>query len=116
LKSCLATAVVSCYGDVIGSLLLPLLAALNAFSGTIDGGFGGHGPDTVGCRPRIALDEGGPKHLFTRSMSSCDVEQLLGGFWLFAAELMNQVVARHAIPECQDDVNVGHTRKLVALL
>jgi hypothetical protein len=42
--------------------------------------------------------------------------QLRGGFWLFAVELMNQGVTRHAVLEHRDDVGVGHTRKLVGLL
>jgi hypothetical protein len=43
-----------CYGDAMGSPLLPLLTTLNAFSGTFDGGFGGRGPATVGRRSRVA--------------------------------------------------------------
>jgi hypothetical protein len=43
-----------CYGDTMGSLLLPLLATRSAFSATFDGGFGGRGPATVGRRSRVA--------------------------------------------------------------
>jgi hypothetical protein len=35
---------------------------------------------------------------------------------MFRTELMNQRAAHRAIPEHRDDVNVSHTRKLVALL
>jgi hypothetical protein len=49
-------------------------------------------------------------------MSGCDVEQLLGGLWLLAAELVNQRAACRAIAERQDDVGVSHTRELVVFL
>jgi hypothetical protein len=44
-----------------------------------------------------------------RGVSSCDVEQLLGSFWLLVAKLVNQGAAHCAILECQGDVGVGHT-------
>jgi hypothetical protein len=43
-----------CYGDMMGSPLLPLLATHNAFSGTSDGGFSGRGLATIGRRSRVA--------------------------------------------------------------
>jgi hypothetical protein len=42
------------YNDVIGSLLLPLLAALSAFPGAYDSGLSGYGPATVGGHSRVA--------------------------------------------------------------
>jgi hypothetical protein len=61
-------------GDMMGSPLLPLLAALKSFSCAFDYGFGRNDPATVGRRPRIAKDERGPNLLFTGSVLSCDVE------------------------------------------
>jgi hypothetical protein len=49
-------------------------------------------------------------------MSGCDVEQLLGSFWLLTTELVNQGAACRAILERQDDIGVSHTRELVAFL
>jgi hypothetical protein len=46
-------AVAGLYGNVAGSVLLPLLAALSAFPGTFDSGLGGHGPAMFGGRSRI---------------------------------------------------------------
>jgi hypothetical protein len=100
----------------MGSPLLPLLAALSTFPGALDGGLGGCGPTNISRRSHVAQDEGGPNHLLTSGVSSCDVEQLLGGFWLFVAELVNQGASHHAAPEHRDDVGVGHTRKLMVLL
>jgi hypothetical protein len=77
---------------------------------------GGRSPATIGRRPHVASDEGGLNCLFTRSQSSCDVEKLLDGFRLFVAELVNQGVARRAVPKRRDDIGIGDTRKLVALL
>jgi hypothetical protein len=43
------------YDTSMGSLLLPLLATLNAFSSAFDKDFGGRGPAaTIGCRSRVA--------------------------------------------------------------
>jgi hypothetical protein len=46
----------------------------------------------------------------------CDVDQLLGSFWLFTTELVNQGATHRAILECRDDIGIGHTGKLVAFL
>jgi hypothetical protein len=50
----IVVAVASHYGNVMGSTLLPLLAALSAFPGTFDGGLGGCGPATIGGCSRIS--------------------------------------------------------------
>jgi hypothetical protein len=42
------------YNNAIGSLLLPLLAALSAFPGTYDSGLGGYGPATIGGHSHVA--------------------------------------------------------------
>jgi hypothetical protein len=65
---------------------------------------------------RLSQSEGGSDSLLTRGMLGCDVEQLLGGLWLLVGELMNQRVARSAVPESQDDVGVDDTRELVTFL
>jgi hypothetical protein len=52
--SLVATTVVGYCGDVMGSLLLPLLAALSAFPGALDGILGGCGSATISGHFRIA--------------------------------------------------------------
>jgi hypothetical protein len=50
----IAAATAGCYGDMTKSPLLPLLATLNAFSSSFDGGFGERGPTTVGRHSHVA--------------------------------------------------------------
>jgi hypothetical protein len=96
--------------------LLPLPPTVSTLCGAFDGGLGRHVSATTGGHSRINQSEGGPDILLARSVSGCDVEQFLGGFWLLVAELMNQRVARRVVPKCRDDVSVGHTRELLTFL
>jgi hypothetical protein len=99
------------------TMLLPLLSALSPPPlGASDGGIGGCGPATADSHTYVNQSEGGPDSLLTQGMSGCDVEQLLGGFWQLAAELVNQRVAHRTIPESRDDVGVAHTMELVIFL
>jgi hypothetical protein len=66
--------------NATGSALLSLLATLSTFPGAFDGDIGGCGTAIVGSRSHITRDEGNPDHLFTQSVSSYDVEYILGGF------------------------------------
>jgi hypothetical protein len=50
----ISAATIGCYDDATGLRLLALLAALNTFSGTLDGGLGGCGPATIGHRSHFA--------------------------------------------------------------
>jgi hypothetical protein len=79
--------------------LLPLLFALSHPFGASDSGIGGYGLATADGHACVNQSKGGPDSLLTRSMSGCDVEQLLGSFWLLMAELVNQRAARHGILE-----------------
>jgi hypothetical protein len=108
--SLISATVTNYNSDAVGLSLLPLLVALSALPGTLDGGLGGRD-----CS-RVAQDEGGPNRLLAKSVSGRVVEHLLGSFWPFVAELMNQGATHHAIPEHRHDVSVGHTRKHMALL
>jgi hypothetical protein len=92
------------------------MVTLSTFTGALSGGLGGYGSATCSGRFRVALDENGPNHLVTTSVSWCDVEQLICSFRQFMAQIMNQGATCRAILECRDDVGVGHNRKLVALL
>jgi hypothetical protein len=49
-----AVAVAAYYGNVIGSLFLPLLATLSAFPAAFDGALCACGPATTGGRSRIS--------------------------------------------------------------
>jgi hypothetical protein len=75
------------------SVLLPLLPTLSTFSGAFDSGLDGHDPSTAGNRPRVNQSEGSPETLLTRSVSGCDVKQLLVSFLLLAADLVNHRAA-----------------------
>jgi hypothetical protein len=90
--------------------LLPLLSALSTLFGASDGGTGGCALTTTDGHARVNQSEGDLDSLLTRGMSGCDLEQLLGGFWLLKAELVNQRAAHQAISESQDDIGIGHTR------
>jgi hypothetical protein len=109
-------AVVRHHGKTTREVLLPLLAALSALLGAFDGDTGGCGSATTGGRSRLSQSEGGPNSLLTQGVSGCDVDQLLGGFRLLAAELVDQRAARSAILEGRDEVSVDHTRELVTFL
>jgi hypothetical protein len=52
--SLVVTTVVGYCGDVMGSLLLPLVAALSAFPGALDGILGGCSSATISVHFRIA--------------------------------------------------------------
>jgi hypothetical protein len=64
----------------------------------------------------VVLDKNGPNHVLTRGVPGGNVEQLIHGLWLIAAELMHQALVVHAVPECRDDVGVTDLWELVALL
>jgi hypothetical protein len=112
----IAATATGCYSDVMGLLLQHLLVTINTFSSALGGDLCGCSSAAPSRHPRAAWDEGGPNHLFARSMSRCDVEQLHGSLLLFVAELMNQGAARCAIPKCRGNIGIGHTRKLVEFL
>jgi hypothetical protein len=105
------TTVVSHCSEAAWMVLLPLLFALSHPFGASDGGIGGYGLATADGHACVNQTKGGPDSLLTRGMSGCDVEQLLGSFWLLMAKLVNQRAARHGILESRDDVSVGHTRE-----
>jgi hypothetical protein len=103
-------AVVHRHGEMTRAALLRLFATRSALFGASDGDTGGCGSATTSGRTCFNQSEGRPESLFYRGVSGCDVEQLLGSFWLLTAELLNQRAARSAVLEGQDDIGIGHTR------
>jgi hypothetical protein len=102
-------------GNTLGTLRLPLLFTIGTFPNALGGDLRWcHLANTGGCF-HVAQDGGGPDRLLTRGVLSGDVEWLIGSFQLFMAKLVHQGVARHAIPEHQHDIDISHTRELMAL-
>jgi hypothetical protein len=67
----------------------------------------------VGRLP-ITMDENGPDHLLTRGVPGGDVKQLLHHLWLIMAELIDEGLAVHVGPECQDDIGIIDLAVLMA--
>jgi hypothetical protein len=79
----------------MGASPWPPLTALGASFCTLVGGYGRSSMSaTHGCLPAV-LHEDCPDCLLARGMLGGDVEGLLSGLWLFAAELMHQGSASH---------------------
>jgi hypothetical protein len=81
------------------STFLPLFPILGTLSFAFDGDLDGRDPTTADSHSFVDQSEGGLDILLARSVPGRDVEQLIGSFWLLAAEVVNQRVACHAIPE-----------------
>jgi hypothetical protein len=64
----------------------------------------------------ITLDKNGPDCLLTRGVLGGNVEQLLRGLWLIAAELMHQGSIASAGPEGRDDISVTDFGELMTFL
>jgi hypothetical protein len=91
--------VVHHHGETIRAALLPHLPTLSALLGASDGETRGCGSATTGGRSHLSQSEDCPDGLLTRGVSGCDVELLLGHFWLLVAELVNQRAACRALLE-----------------
>jgi hypothetical protein len=94
--------------DLLGLPLWPPVAAFGTPLCTL--------ADCLEGRLPVALDKNSPDRLLARGMPSGDIEHLLRGPWLIAAELMHQGSAVRVRPECQDDIGITDLGELVALL
>jgi hypothetical protein len=97
--------------------------ALLAFFTTFSTLFIAYGSDASGCYlapasgcNRFHQSEGSSDGLLSRGVLGHNLKQLLNGFWLLAADLVDQGATRSVIPEGRNDIGVCHTWECVALL
>jgi hypothetical protein len=102
--------------DLLGLPLWPPVAAFGTPLCTLADCLEGHPSTANGGRLPVALDKNGSDRLLARGMPSGDIEHLLHGPWLIAAELMHQGSVVRVGPECRDDIGVTDLGELVALL
>jgi hypothetical protein len=85
--------------DMLGALLLPLLATLGTILSALGGGFGWYSTAAAGGRFHVTQNESSPNCLFTRGVSSGDIQQLHGGARLIPSKLMHHGMPHRARTE-----------------
>jgi hypothetical protein len=101
--------------DSLGLLFWPPLATFGAPLCALTSCLEWRPSSTARGHLPIVMDENSPDRLLARGVPGGNVEQLLHGLWLIAAELMHQGSIVCARPFCQYDIGVADLGELVAL-